>query len=366
MTMRLALSVLVMAVLFPVSIGAAPRGTPVFSEWIDARHGWAYGDGTVHATADGGRTWRLVFRGSNYTFSPTVRTSRGAGLVSTGKQAGGTFWTNDGGRRWYDTGVAPLRAVAAGRGNLLFWHVWGGELHRVEGWPPRGDFACRRLNSEWGPPAPGHPLCAAPPNDADMRSVVVARLDRRTFGLMRPVPGGAFAAVLGPNGELEPTDGRRVALYRNGDFSVTRLPNAPPDADQPGMPDIAAAWPRLYATSGSALWRSGDGGMTWSVMTLGMPPKRLALVRGRTRIGPRTWLPGGFFATARIGRQRVVMIRQLRRTRLLALPGAAGCTALEPRVDWPQLFVEGRRAGRTVAVWHSAAGGGLWTRFGRC
>ena len=77
------------------------------------------------------RTWRLIFRG-NYTFSPTVRTSRSAGLYSTGKQGGGTFWTNDGGRRWYDTQVAPLRAVASGRGNILLWHVWGADLYRVE------------------------------------------------------------------------------------------------------------------------------------------------------------------------------------------------------------------------------------------
>lgn len=357
--MRLALPVLILAVGFPASIGGAPRGTPVFSEWIDARHGWAYEDGTVHATADGGRTWRLVFKGSNYIFSPTVRTSRGAGVVSTGKQAGGTFWTNDGGRRWYDTQVVPLRAMASGRGNLLFWHVWGAELSRVAGWPPRGDFGCRRLNPDWGPPAPGHPLCAAPANEAGMRSGAVARLDRGTFGLMRSVPGGVFAGVWG-------TGDPRVALFRNGALTETRLPDEPARADGHDRVEVAAAWPSLYGTSGSALWRSGDGGKTWAVLAGGAEPGPLRRARGAARIGVRAWLPGGFVAIARADRRRVLMMRQLGGTRLLALSGSAGCSALEPRVDWPQVFVEGRRAGRTVAVWLSADGGKRWTRFGRC
>jgi hypothetical protein len=147
---------------------------------------------------------------------------------------------------------------------------------------------------------------------------------------------------------------------------VTRLPDAPLGADQPGLSDIAAAWPNLYATIGSLLWRSADGGRTWSLMTARTPTYTLARLRGHVQTGARAWLPGGFIASARVGTRRALAIRQLGRTRLLALPGSASCSGLEPRVDWPRLFVEGRRTGRTVTVWYSFDGGLRWTRFGRC
>ena len=191
-----------------------------------------------------------------------------------------------------------------------------------------------------------------------MRSVVVARLERGTFGLMRSVPGGIFAAVWG-------ADDIQVALYRNGSLYVSQLPE-PRAGPVPHPTEVNAAWPRLYATLGSVLWRSGDRGQTWTVLTGGAEPRPLARVRAPVRIGARAWLPGGFVAVARTARQRVLMIRQLGRTRLLALAASADCSALEPRADWPHVFVEGRRAGRTVAVWRSPDGGNRWTRFGRC
>lgn len=365
------------------SAGASPKAIPRASEWIDARHGWTwhYPSTKLYTTDDGGRTWHAVFTGSNFLFNPSIWTSRSAALVSTGRQAGATFWTRDGGRRWYGTQVVPLGAAASGRGSLLFWHQYRDTLYRVEGWPPRGDFPCEP--GDW-PPAqpPGHRICLDPPGDAGMRSIVAARLERGVFREMRSVAGGVVGLVLEPNGRHPNLGASDVALYREGSLSLVPLADpAVADGEELSGVRLAAAWPRIYVTTslvissepgrrpdevGSVLWRSGDGGRTWKVTVARVVPKRMALVRGRPRVGVRTWLPGGFVASALARRRRVLLIRQLGRTRLLALRGTGTCSALEPHVDWPQLFVEGRRAGRPSAVWWSPDGGIRWTRFGRC
>lgn len=385
---RLAVLAVFLAVAAPAAAGGTPKGIPRFSAWIDARHGWTAhhpdaGRAQLYATADGGSTWRLVFMGGNYLFY-YLRTSPNAGLVETGRTGGATLWTRDGGRRWYFTHLFPGTAycceerslVQAGRGSLLFWHEGGDTLYRVEGWPPQGNVPCKP--EPVFPQPPGRLACEVPPGEAGMRSVVAARLDRGAFGAMRSVAGGIVALVEERNGRTPNSSASHVAVYRQSErsLSLMPIPDPPPLAvDERLILGLTAAWPRLYVTApilnssnlrnGTVLWRSADGGRTWTVAVTRALPKRVARVRGRVRVEARTWLPGGFVASARAGRRRVLLIRQLGRTRLLALPGADTCSAFELTSSWRELFVEGKRGDRS-AVWWSPDGGRQWTRLGRC
>ncbi len=385
--------VAVLAIFFAVaapSAGAPPKGIPRdpgLSSWVDAQHGWTWHDESVYATRDGGRTWRRILAGSNHLFNPgLLRASRNAGVVATGKQDGTVLWTNDGGRHWYDMGgLLPLGTEAVARGSQFFWHPWQGRrgtLYRVESWPPRGEIPCKQVIPDWGVRQPrGHFVCTAPPDDAGMRSVVVAQLEQGSFRVMRVVPGGVVALVSEPNDRHPQLGASQAAVYRAGSLSLTPLPEpalvSPEDVAGIGL---AAAGPRVYATAaltrphpprrddtiGSVLWRSGDGGRAWTVWVARRLPQRVPLLRVRPRIGRRAWLPGGIVASARVAGRPALVIRQGTTERSLALPHAGKCSVLEPHVDWPHIFVQGRRGGRTTAVWWSGDGGKKWTRFGGC
>jgi hypothetical protein len=366
------------------------RGITPHSTWADSGHGWAVhyppqGRAQLHATDDGGRSWRLVFVGGNYIFY-ALRTSSSAGIVETGGWAGATFWTRDGGRHWYFTRLFPgadyrferRSLVQAGRGSSLFWHLGGDTLYRVEGWPPRGDVPCEP-DPILNPQPPGRTVCAVPPGEAGMHSVVAARLHRGAFGAMRSTAAGVVALVDERNGRHQTVSASHVAVYRAPDnsLSLAPFPDTPPlkAGEELAYFSLAAAWPRLFVTApvwmrssgrrGTVVWRSEDGGGTWRVTLTRSLPKRVALIDGSVRIGARWWIPGGFVASARVGRRRALLIRQLGSTRTIALPGATTCTTLEAASNWPELFVEGRRGG-TRALWWSPDGGKRWTRLGRC
>jgi hypothetical protein len=371
------------------SAAVKPKGIPQFSSWVDSRHGWtSYYPSQEHAqlraTDDGGRTWHLVFTGGNYIFY-YLKTSPAAGLVESGGWSGTTLWTRDGGRHWYFTHLFPgtdyrfqePSLVRAGRGNLLFWHQSADTLYRVEGWPPRGELACEPELTF--PQTGGRVACAVPAGEAGMRSVVVGRLSRGAFGAMRSTAVGIVALVEERDGRDPRSSASHVAVYRTADASLLLRPFPDPPAleagEKLGFLTLAAAWPRLYVTvavrsssnvrTGTVLWRSDDGGATWTVALSRGLPQRAALVRGTTRIGSRTWIPGGFVASARRDRRPLLLIRQLGRTRAIALPGSRRCARLAVASSWPQLFADGARAGVT-ALWWSADGGSSWTRFGRC
>jgi hypothetical protein len=360
--------------------GSAPKRIPLSSGWIDARHGWSGdGEGGARWSDDGGRTWRVLMDLGRFQLE-AVRTSPKAAISGfvTGCCGGplthDLLWTNDAGKHWYLDGPPMSRGAFAGRGNLLFWHDGGDTLYRVEGWPPRGVYPCDEVEpGDLGVLMSGK-LCRAP-SDHGMRSVSVASLDRGAFGGMRALPDGIFAHVYDPVAESS-----HAAVYRQGSLSLEQLPAPVSSADDEralAPPRLAADWPRLYVLSdlhvvasrravwvGTVLWRSGDGGKTWTVTVARALPSRAYRVPGPARILSRTPLPGGYVASARVSARLALVIRQLDRTRpLLALPGSAKCSALQLRVDWPNIFVEGRRGGSTRAIWLSQDGGYRWTRF---
>jgi Protein of unknown function (DUF4242) len=194
---------------------------------------------------------------------------------------------------------------------------------------------------------------------------------------MRALLDGVFAHVYDPVAKSS-----HAAVYRQGSLSLEQLPVPVLAEDErvelEAFPHrLASDWPRLYVLSdlrvvtqlrevvtGTVLWRSGDGGKEWTVTVARALPSRAYRVRGRARVLSRTPLPGGYVASARVGDRLALVIRQLDRTRpQLALPGSAQCTALELRVDWPNIFVQGRRSSSTRAIWLSQEGGYRWTRF---
>ena len=162
--------------------------------------------------------------------------------------------TWDGGRRWYSVGSeigfsdrGTVRvgectfSEVAGRGKLLFHHDFGDTLFVSKAGHPRGRFRANRSKTSWAVE-----VCAAPPDNAGIRSVVATRLSQGRFdGALRPVPGGVVAVV--QQGPLASPRVKEVAFFRYGSFSSVPLPN--PSAASGWMPDSArvhVAWPTVY------------------------------------------------------------------------------------------------------------------------
>jgi hypothetical protein len=393
-----AVAAAVLAIALPALAGAAseasPKRIPLDSDWIGTQDGWEWvaSPAEIRSTTNGGRRWEPIFQGGDFLFSPFGRTSRNTGVVATGRIAGSAFWTNDRGRDWFLLDAIPLGATTAGSGNGLFWHERGDTLYRVEGWPPRGDFPCDEVPSEFGGPLPGHRFCRKV--DDGLRSVVALRLPGSTFhayrGLVtvpagRGLPAGVAALVDDlPHPRGGGGRGRGFVVVRGGGLGLARL--LPLPALRPGeefaYSTLFAAWPRVYVDvplmnaspipggatrSGSVLMRSRNGGENWATFVARSLPRRAPHVPGSADLGARFDLPGGWIAAGRAHGRLVVVIRQLDRTRgPLAFAGSAKCGALRPVVDWPSVVVEGRRGTQLRAVWLSSDGGYRWTGFGRC
>jgi hypothetical protein len=389
----------------PTLAGAAPESTPkripLNSDWIGTQDGWAWVDDTeparIRATTDGGRTWETIFSGGNFLFYPYARTSRNAGVVATGRLGRAAFWTNDRGRNWFPLDAIPIGATTAGSGNQLYWHQRGDTLYRVEGWPPRGDFPCDEVGSDFGPPPlPGHRFCRKV--DDGLRSVVAVRLSGGAtfypFGGMvtvppspRYAPSAGVASIVDdlPHPRGGGPGGRGVVVIRSGGFGLLRLLPRPVLQQGEEMPAeiLFGSWPRLYVVSQlmkasavpgegprlsrSVLLRSRSGGDTWAVFVSRSLPQRASHTRGPAQLGARVPLPGGWIAAGHTQGRPIVEIRQLDRMRgPLAFAGSKGCGALRPVVDWPRIVVEGRRGTQLRALWLSSDGGYRWTAFGHC
>ena len=265
-----ALACLAGAVTAPAA--AAPPRTG--ASWVDALHGWALSsDGLackpradLCATNDGGATWRGIFNGPIDQF---VATSARAGVVSLAD--GRVFWTRDAARHWYPT--KRIFGLIAGSGGSLF-ATSDADLYRVAPWPPGGRTRCRawRVAAGDGSSADGFrtTVCADGAVEAGMTDRLVATVAGGTIGAIVAVPGGVFGLS-----DFAPDFSRLNAfVWRHGALVQASLP-----FPQPAWwccASIDVSWPSLYVSGalysppGSAaaplpvLWRSADGGATWS------------------------------------------------------------------------------------------------------
>jgi hypothetical protein len=343
------------------------------ASWADNRHGWidCHGGG-VCATEDGGRSWRQIFTGGNYIFA-LVRTSVTAGMTETGNTAGFSFWTRDNGVRWYELPNVPTPTgserglVFEGRGNLLFWHQSGTTLFQLTPWPATADPPCK--GQSW--PGPG--TCVLAEADSPFTSTAVETIPTGTLDRMRNIPGGVAVLVTATDPNASPGG---VLVHRGDTNSVSTLPEPPLERRSLTCTGFYAAWPALFVEASSfsagpgcaklprVLWRSADGGDTWTVASTTHVGARAVAAR-RGALGRRIAVPGGTIAPYRAAPARLE-ISQLA-TQKLRLPAGARCRVATIVVAWPAILVTGRRAaGAGTIRWWSNDGGSSWSVFGRC
>jgi hypothetical protein len=256
-----------------VAVALGARALPGES-WVGSQYGWTT-DPPAHckprrdvcATEDGGASWHGIFNGGTFVFG-VVRTSRTAGVVSTGRQVSARFWTRDNGRHWYRT--SQIGAEFQGSGTYLFWIDFGPTLYRVTPWPPRRAAKCRGVwtgaafDTE---AAKGGNVCSGPAVEAGMRASSAVKLEEGKLAGLANVPGGVIATV---------TDSPvpRVLLYRLGRPRVVDLPAAGGLVPCVGFNrEPTVSWPRVtvLACRGAAgdpagTWVSSNGGVSWRVI----------------------------------------------------------------------------------------------------
>lgn len=366
--------------LVAVCVALPAAAKPAFirtAAWADNRHGWVECRETiVCSTEDGGRTWHNIFTGGNLIFS-LVRASAAAGVVQTGRSAGFSFWTRDNGKRWYELPNVPTpgygdgdRALLfEGRGGLLFWHQSERTLNQITPWPATVTPPCR--GQSW--PAPN--TCVLSAADSPFTSTAVATIPTGSLARMRHISGGVAALVTADDPNASPT---AVLVHRGESNAVGTLPEPPLSRRSLTCTDLFAGWPALFVAAGAStdegqacskfprvLWRSADGGGTWTVAST----TRVAQVGTATRpgvLGKAVLVPGGAVVPMQ-GAPARLALRQLTSKRDVLLPGGRRCRVAQVVAAWPALFVTGRRAGGATPIrWWSDDGGATWAVFGRC
>jgi hypothetical protein len=353
--------------------GAAPT-LPRNASWADNRHGWVNcHERDICATENGGRSWHDIFTGGNYIFS-LVRTSATSGVTQTGNTGGFSFWTRDNGLRWYELPNVPSpnygggekAVVLQGRDNLLFWHQGGQALYQLAPWPATADPPCK--GESW----PGPNTCTLALADSPFTSTPVGTIAGGTLARMRNIPDGVAVLVGGTDPNATPA---AVLVHRGAANAVSTLPEPPLDRGSLTCADFYAGWPSLFVEASSfvggvgcsklarVLWRSVDGGTTWSVDSTKQTGLRAAPARAGA-LGRRIVVPGGMVAPFRAAPARI-QLRQLS-TRNLRLPVGTRCRVTAITVAWPALLVTGRRASGGSVRWWSNDGGSSWSAFGRC
>lgn len=372
---RLALAIALVAVCVALPAAATPAFIRAAS-WADNRHGWVEcRESEVCSTEDGGRTWHDILTGGNFIFS-LVRTSAGAGVTQTGRTVGSTFWTRNNGNRWYelpnvpapDYGGGARAVVLEGRGDQLFWHQSAKTLYQITPWPATADPPCS------GPSWPGPNTCVLAETDSPFTSTAVATIPSGSLDRMRNVPGGVAALVTAEDPNASPS---AVLVHRGNSNAVTTLPEPPLGRRSLTCTKLFAGWPSLFVSAASftsgqgcskvprVLWRSADGGRTWTVTAT----KQFALVGAGARpgaLGKIVLVPGGSVAPM-TGAPARLELRQLAKRRDVLLPGGRRCRATQVISAWPAFFLTGRKADGTTPIrWWSDDGGATWAVFGRC
>jgi hypothetical protein len=367
--------------LIAVCVALPAAAKPSFiraATWADNRHGWVECRETiVCSTENGGRTWHDILKGGNFVFS-LARTSAAAGVVETGRTGGFTFWTRDNGKRWYelpnvpkpDYGGGARALVFEGRGGLLFWHQSEKTLNRITPWPARVSPPCR------GKSELGSNTCVLAASDSPFTSTPVATISTGSLARMRHIDGGVATLVTAEDANASPA---AVLVHRGTSNVVSTLPESPLNRRSLTCTELFAGWPALFVSAASfparegtgcpklphVLWRSADGGRTWTVAST----TSVAKVAAATRPGPLgkvVLVPGGAVAPMR-GAPARLELRQPTSKRDVLLPGGRSCAAAQVVAAWPALFVTGRKADGTTPIrWWSDDGGATWAVFGRC
>ncbi len=269
------LAVVAVCALVGVAVAVEAWASPGES-WVDSQYGWTSNEvpgcgpgDVVCATENGGASWHEIFESGGFIFG-VVRTSRTAGVVTTGRQVSARFWTRDNGRHWFRT--RRIGPEFQGSGRYLFWISIGGpKLHQVRPWPPRGRARCDGVWTDAAfetVPVTGGNVCSDPAVEAGMRSSVVATLQQGRFVGLSNIPGGIIATVDGGT-PASP----RVLLYRRGRATVVVLPPASGVTHCTGFnSEPIVTWPRITvlgcrgAGPATAVWLSKDGGASWTVI----------------------------------------------------------------------------------------------------
>jgi hypothetical protein len=374
---RWALAVAVIACCLALPAAATPAFIRA-ATWADNQHGWVECRETiVCSTENGGRTWHDIFTGGNFIFS-LVRTSVGAGVVETGRTGGFTFWTRDSGKRWYelpnvpspDYGGGARALLLEGRGGLLFWHQSEKTLNQITPWPAKAAPPCR------GPSDLGPHTCVLSVADSPFTSKAVATISTGSLAGMRNIDGGVAVLVSADDPNFSPAS---VLVHRGQANVVSPLPEPPVSRRSLTCTKFFAGWPALFVSASPfaaregtpcsklprVLWRSADGGKTWTVAAT----KQVAQAGAATRpgvLGKTVLVPGGAVAPMKTAPARLEL-RQLTRKRDVLLPGGRRCRIAQVVAAWPALFLTGGKADGTTPIrWWSDDGGATWAVFGRC
>jgi sugar lactone lactonase YvrE len=226
--------------------GGAGTSLNEYRSFSDGLHGWASREDGVYSTDDGGATWRLVYPRSAVR---VARVSPASGMIAVGDRISRCgcrqvrLWTANGGASWTRTPGAVGSGFAAAAGTLWWWR--GASLYRAAAWPP-------------GP--------------RGLKGVRIAA-GKGAIVDVQPVPGGAVALVSRRVGGLGFDRAPLLRFAQNGSVRNRILPAVGGDVL---VRSLEVAWPEIAVhgvdvtaftrrEEGSVLWRSVDGGATWTV-----------------------------------------------------------------------------------------------------
>jgi hypothetical protein len=283
---RRALGLVITCVLTAAAVAAAVAQADA---WVADRYGWRGSIEPLQATTDGGRHWKTIWD-DGQDLSDFAQTAPGVGAVATGDPGGiDQAWTTDNGRHWYLLDGSSDFERYQGHGGFLFWTeqpqgTTDAVVHQVVPWPARGKYL-RCGKGGFGRQPAGGPLCNVPAHP--LRSIRIVTLPNAITNDVRNVPGG-IAAVFGRGVGAADEPLFRVFVRHNGLSRVVGLPAVPAAVEaafeHSGGAALGGDWPDLTVTAVSAgdstdgnvgataLWSSGDGGRTWTLVQAATAP----------------------------------------------------------------------------------------------